>query len=1420
MKTIEIMSEHKDQRMNGMGHTMHTAQQNERATGQTTGQERVQGNSWAGRLLKTLCNIVLMSTMLGWMGSSWAAPTLTASPNPSAVGQSVSLTATVITALSPPGTVTFKDGTTALATVTLTASGLRSLSATATLNYTFTTAGAHSITAVYSGDSSISAALAQTVNGTVPGAPTIGTATGGNAQATVAFTAPTSNGGSAITSYTATSTPGSKTGTCTTSPCTVTGLTNGTAYTFKVTATNVAGTGTASAASNSVTLAITVPGAPTGASAVGGNAQATVTFTAPASNGGSAITGYTVTSLPAGGVDSNAGTTGLSHVITGLTNGTAYTFTVKATNAIGTSAASTATASVTPATVPGAPTGAAAVSSNAQATVTFKAPASNGGSAITGYTVTSLPAGGVDSNAGTTGLSHVITGLTNGTAYTFTVKATNAKGSSVASAASSSVTPAATVPGAPVIGTATAGNAQATVTFTAPATNGGSAITGYTVTSLPAGGVDSNAGTTGLSHVITGLTNGTAYTFTVKATNAIGTSVASAATASVIPATVPGAPTIGTATGGNAKATISFTAPASNGGSAITGYTVTSLPAGGVDSNAGTTGLSHVITGLTNGTAYTFTVKATNAKGSSAASAASNSVTPAPTVPGAPTIGTATAGNAQATVTFTAPATNGGSAITGYTVTSLPAGGVDTNAGTTGLSHVITGLANGTAYTFTVKATNAIGTSVASAATASVTPATVPGAPTGATAVGGNAKATVTFKAPASNGGSAITGYTVTSLPAGGVDSNAGTTGLSHVITGLTNGTAYTFTVKATNAKGSSAASTASNSVTPAATVPGAPVIGTATAGNAQATVTFTAPATNGGSAITGYTVTSLPAGGVDSNAGTTGLSHVITGLTNGTAYTFTVKATNAVGTSAASAASNSVTPVTVPGAPTGATAVGGNAKATVSFTASATNGGSAITGYTVTSLPAGGVDSNAGTTGLSHVITGLTNGTAYTFTVKAANAKGTSVASAASNSVTPAATASTTTLASSVNPSSFGQTTTLTATVTGVSPTGSVTFKDGTTTLATVTLTAGKATFSTTFTLGTHSLTAVYGGDAYNVTSTSAAVTQTVNQAPTTTTLTASSSSTTTGKTITLTAAVTGVSPTGTVNFKDGATQVGSATLNAGQATTTTTFSTVGAHQLTAVYAGDTNNATSTSTAVAVIVNTGVIAQAYYIHTDHLDSPRQITDTAGNVVWEWQNSDPFGNNPPNENPNGAGQFTFPLRFPGQYADKETNTYYNYFRDYDPSIGRYIESDPLGINGGLNTYTYANANPLSLIDPDGLCPSFMVVYGSPGAINREKCYRKGIVASYQTQRIIQFVLKLTGTEGSCDCANSITCIYDLVLNSSERHTPCGGGAFSPWADAGGRRSLGPLRVPYDCKSGKLDFSDASLRGYKQGDPPQ
>ena len=105
-----------------------------------------------------------------------------------------------------------------------------------------------------------------------------------------------------------------------------------------------------------------------------------------------------------------------------------------------------------------------------------------------------------------------------------------------------------------------------------------------------------------------------------------------------------------------------------------------------------------------------------------------------------------------------------------------------------------------------------------------------------------------------------------------------------------------------------------------------------------------------------------------------------------------------------------------------------------------------------------------------------------------------------------------------------------------------------------------------------------------------------------------------------------------------------------------------------------------------------------------YLNTPRMIADSAGTTVWRWDQGEPFGNDVPNSNPSGVGAFDFPLRFPGQYFDRETNLAYNFFRDYDPGIGRYIESDPIGPWSGLNTYLYANADPVAYRDVDGLYP--------------------------------------------------------------------------------------------------------------------
>jgi len=124
----------------------------------------------------------------------------------------------------------------------------------------------------------------------------------------------------------------------------------------------------------------------------------------------------------------------------------------------------------------------------------------------------------------------------------------------------------------------------------------------------------------------------------------------------------------------------------------------------------------------------------------------------------------------------------------------------------------------------------------------------------------------------------------------------------------------------------------------------------------------------------------------------------------------------------------------------------------------------------------------------------------------------------------------------------------------------------------------------------------------------------------------------------------------------------------------------------------------------VAVLKPNATSFDVFYIWSDNLGAPREITDTVNQERWEWPNADPFGNIPPNENPAGLGTFTYNLRFPGQYYDAEKASNYNNYRDYDPSIGRYVESDPIGLVGGINTYAYVYNRPLVLQDWLGLAP--------------------------------------------------------------------------------------------------------------------
>ena len=232
---------------------------------------------------------------------------------------------------------------------------------------------------------------------------------------------------------------------------------------------------------------------------------------------------------------------------------------------------------------------------------------------------------------------------------------------------------------------------------------------------------------TGTSAPVTGLTNGTTYYFRVTAVNRVGEGPPSTE-AKAVPVTVPGAPARLTATPGNSRVTLAWTAPAS-GGAAISGYLIYRGTSPGGETGAPVngslvTGTSYTVTGLTNGTTYYFKVFAVNAVGQSPPSAEASATLPpiTPTAPAtastsapafaAPTGLTATAGNTQVRLSWTAPASDGGSSVISYKVYIATAPGVQGSraiGSSKSTDAIVTGLPNGTVYYFMVTAVNAAG---------------------------------------------------------------------------------------------------------------------------------------------------------------------------------------------------------------------------------------------------------------------------------------------------------------------------------------------------------------------------------------------------------------------------------------------------------------------------------------------------------------------------------------------------------------------------------------------------------------------------------------------------------------------------------------------------------------------------------------
>ena len=853
-----------------------------------------------------------------------------------------------------------------------------------------------------------------------PGPPTITAITPTDGGLAVAFTAPVSSAPVTGYRYQLDGSGPWLTATGTSSPLTIGGLTDGTTYSVVIEAVSTIGTGSTSNSKSGTPEA--VPGAPTITSVQTGAGSAQVTFT-PGGSGGGSITGYRY-STNGGSTWTPVGTSSpLS--MTGLANGTTYAFELEAVNATGDGPP--AQGSFTTPTAPGAPAITGITPGDGSLEVTANVP-SSGGSPVTdvqwstdgGATWSSEDTAGTPCvTTGTTMACTItrlssdgVTGLVDGTGYPIELRGVNAVGTGAASAAVTG-TPS-TIPGAPTLTTGAEGMIAAdqslTVSFTPPASDGGSPVTGYQY-STDAGATwhDRTDGANSTTMTITAessdgtspLANGTTYDVEVRARNADGAGPGSAVAVG-IPETAPAAPTLTGLTPGNASLAVTVTS-GSNGGSPVTAYQW-SLDGGQSWNSTASASTSFPIVDLTNGTAYTVIVRAVNAVGPSDPSG-SLTATPA-TVPGQPAVTTTSRGNGSISVTWS-QASDGGSAVTGYqystdggTTWSTTVAADEPLVITTLSTNGVTPVTNGTQYPVEIRAVNAVGISSASTPV-SVSPAAAPGAPAVALTAG-NGSLTVQFTL-ADNGGSPVTGYDY-SLD-GGPFVSTGTSGTSFTVTGLTNGTRYTVSVRADNAIGDG---TPSNPVpgTPA-TVPDAPTTVLASSDSAAADVSWTEPAGNGGSPVTGYRATAYTTVSGTTTAGTPCTTTapttacIITGLTNGTVYYVAVTATNAQGTGVSSSPRVSVTPIARPSAPTITAANSGDTYLSVAFTAGAA-GGDPITAYQY-SLDGGTTWTTATGTTSPIIISGLTDGTSYPVVIRAVSAAGVGAVSN-SRSGTPAA--------------------------------------------------------------------------------------------------------------------------------------------------------------------------------------------------------------------------------------------------------------------------------------------------------------------------------------------------------------------------------------------------------------------------------
>ncbi|MGA1362414.1 MAG: S8 family serine peptidase [Ilumatobacteraceae bacterium] len=673
----------------------------------------------------------------------------------------------------------------------------------------------------------------------VPSSPGTPVPTALDASVSLVWSAPSFDGGTPVTDYLVEYAPVTATvigawvtfddGVSTNRTATVTGLANGTQYRFRVSAVNSVGTGLPGASAAATPMVPGVPLAPRSLVAYAGRASASLYWSSPLSNGTTLpVTDYVVEYRNPGGdwtVHNDGVSASRSAFLTGLTGNLVHTFRVSAVNSVGTGLPSNEyTVTPTSYTAPSAPRNLSASPRLLGAYVAWSTPADSGGGAISGYLVDWTVDSGVtwSPTVRTESWQRAVslTGLTAGTVHTVRVRAVSEHGTG--DAASTSVTPTApTAPAAPRLSYVSPGYNTLSVYWSAPSSNGGSAVTGYVVEHSTNGG-----GTWARSSVaanirmlqLTGLTGGTVHSVRVRAVNAVGESLPSSAqTVTPWAIAAPSAPRYANAWLSGTTGIVTWNSPVTTNGSPLTGYEVWQSTDGVTFSRIATTLPSvryHYARSLANDTTYRFHVRAVNAIGASSPSNVASVTVRVAGAPSVPTGLTASVDGNAVNLTWTASTAAATAPVTDYVVEYASGGGAFTvwNDGYgTGTTARVSGLASDVQVALRVKARNRLGDSAWSA-TVTATPRfeiTVPAAPLNVSALAGDSRVGVSWSDPDNDGGADIVSFTATARVNGAVAGTCTSAGYSCIIPSLANGVEHSVTVTATNSVGTGAASDA-----------------------------------------------------------------------------------------------------------------------------------------------------------------------------------------------------------------------------------------------------------------------------------------------------------------------------------------------------------------------------------------------------------------------------------------------------------------------------------------------------------------------------------------------------------------------------------------------------------------------------------